>query len=690
VGIFDPNTATWYLRNDNTPGAPHVTPFAYGGQGWSSVMGDWNGDGTTSIGVVDPATETRYLRNSNSPGPCDCTPFRYGAAGWIPVVGDWNGDGTTSIGVVDPATETWYLRNSNSPGPCDYTPFRYGAPGWIPVVGDWNGDGTITIGVVDPVTETWYLRNSNSPGAPDIAPFGYGGPGWQAVPGDWNGDGTTSIGVIDPASETWYLRNSNSPGAPNYTPFAYGAVGWVGLAGMQPPRAPVTGDYRAILDAVGPTQFGSPVGPVTSLGTDNVEYQQFQNGIIVGTTGQPLVTLHGAMYSHWQQVGGMSSFLSYPTSNEISIHNTLVQDFKGGWMMSNPNVGSLAMEGMSSHDIPLMVSNAVMSTNPQGLSLWTPVVDDIVTAAKDVGGAVSGWWHNVIEDPGVVDLRTPPAPSTPPVLPPAAPLPFHYDPTLIKLPPTQPTKELGYTETFYNGAQAEWIRFKSTNPTESWRSSPTANAAMTEAMSRLHALGLSGAIYIDPLFGEPVNFVLVDQIYDQNGNPLPQLAGKNYVKWQTQTSSGVVVSAGAARVIQIANTGTQENLVRTIVHEIGHSWNTYKAPTQGSNNSPWLTNHTQYFSQFMAVSGWSLGSDGTWRYTAPANAFVSNYAKTSPDEDWAETFELASRYHLEGHSLSDFPTPVQDKIRIIENFLGRVVPSEASLGGVAEEALTAY
>src|SRR5262249_11323466 len=30
VGAFDPATATWYLRNSNTPGAPDTPAFAYG------------------------------------------------------------------------------------------------------------------------------------------------------------------------------------------------------------------------------------------------------------------------------------------------------------------------------------------------------------------------------------------------------------------------------------------------------------------------------------------------------------------------------------------------------------------------------------------------------------------------------------------------------------------------------------
>jgi hypothetical protein len=147
------------------------------------------------------------------------------------VVGDWDGNGTTTIGVVDPATMTWYLKNSNGPGGPDIAPFRYGAPGWLPVVGDWAGTGRTGIGVVDPATETWYLHNSPAAGGPDIRPFAYGAPGWRPVVGDWLGNGTTTVGVIDPAREKWYLRDANSGGAPNIAPFSYGGPSWVGLAG---------------------------------------------------------------------------------------------------------------------------------------------------------------------------------------------------------------------------------------------------------------------------------------------------------------------------------------------------------------------------------------------------------------------------------------------------------------------------
>jgi uncharacterized delta-60 repeat protein len=229
VGVFDPNSAMWYLRDVSSAGTPSIAPFAYGGKNWVPVVGDWTGDGQKSIGVFDPSTATWYLKNDNSPGAPSFTPFQYGEPGWIPVVGDWNGDGKDTIGIVDPKTETWYLRNDNSPGAPDITPFQYGAPGWIPVAGDWGGSGTTGVGVVDPKTMAWYLKNSDSAGAPDFKPFVYGPSGAKPVVGDWNGDGATTAGYY--AGGHWYLRNSNSAGSPDLGTFAYGAGSWTPVAG---------------------------------------------------------------------------------------------------------------------------------------------------------------------------------------------------------------------------------------------------------------------------------------------------------------------------------------------------------------------------------------------------------------------------------------------------------------------------
>jgi glucose/arabinose dehydrogenase len=238
-GSFDPTSATWYLRNSASAGAPDIEPFAYGAPGWLPVTGDYNGDGVTTVGVIDPTTQTWYLRNSNTPGAPDVEPFSYGLPGWVPLVGDWDGNGAAGIGVFDPGTGIWYLRNASGPGAPDFTPFEFGLPGWVPVVGDWDGNGTQTVGIFDPTSATWYLRNSNTPGPPDLA-FTYGGPGWTPVVGDWDGDGLTTVGVVDPAG-VWYLRNANSPGAPNIPIFPYGAGSWTPLTGTWAPAGSLLG-----------------------------------------------------------------------------------------------------------------------------------------------------------------------------------------------------------------------------------------------------------------------------------------------------------------------------------------------------------------------------------------------------------------------------------------------------------------
>jgi hypothetical protein len=245
IGAFDSAAGTWYLRDETSAGAPDGGQIVYGLPNWEPVVGDWNGDGTTTIGVINPTGLVAlggivyptpdaywYLRNENSTGAPDVTPlpFAFGLASWIPLAGDWTGSGHTGIGMFDPATNTWYLENNPGSGKVDFQ-FQYGAPGWIPVIGDWNHTGHDGIGLVDPVTMTWYLRNEVGPGAPDAGQFAYGFPGWKPVVGDWNGDGKTTVGLFDPAHFTWYLRNENNAGAPDAGQFAYGFTTWNPVSG---------------------------------------------------------------------------------------------------------------------------------------------------------------------------------------------------------------------------------------------------------------------------------------------------------------------------------------------------------------------------------------------------------------------------------------------------------------------------
>jgi hypothetical protein len=231
VGTFDPTTGNWFLRSGPGPGAPDAGVFAFGGPAWTPVVGDWNGDGTSTVGVVDP-NAVWSLRNENSPGAPDIGPFAYGEPGWIPVVGDWSGTGHTGIGMFDPGSATWYLRNEDNPGPPDAGVFRYGSPGWAPVVGDWRGDGRTSIGVVDPSTTTWYLRDSPSPGAATIPPFAFGSlANATPVVGDWFGHGTSTVGMFNHCMGNWHLRNENSSGPADAGVFLYGAANWSPVSG---------------------------------------------------------------------------------------------------------------------------------------------------------------------------------------------------------------------------------------------------------------------------------------------------------------------------------------------------------------------------------------------------------------------------------------------------------------------------
>src|SRR5262249_24273809 len=155
VAAFDPVSATWYVRDSNSPGAPNVAPFAYGAPDWLPVPGDWHGERADPTGVCRPSAQsarapaTWFLKNTIAPGAPDIAPFAYGGKNWLPVVGDWDGNGTTTIGVVDPATLTWYLKNTNAPGAWDVS-FRYGQAGDVPGGGDWAGDRLTTGGLARP------------------------------------------------------------------------------------------------------------------------------------------------------------------------------------------------------------------------------------------------------------------------------------------------------------------------------------------------------------------------------------------------------------------------------------------------------------------------------------------------------------------------------------------------------------
>jgi VCBS repeat-containing protein len=236
VALFDPSTSSFQLLRENTTGAAQDT-FAYGvpDAGWTTLVGDWNGDGTSDVGLYDASTSTFYLTSARVSGVAEYT-FGYGVpnAGWEPLVGDWNGDGQAGVGLYDPHSSCFYLTDTLSTGMAETT-FGYGVPDadWQPLVGDWNGDGQTSVGLYDPHSSCFYLADTLTTGYANYA-FGYGVPdaGWTPLVGDWNGDGATGVGLYDTSGSTFYLTDTLSTGTAETT-FGYGVpgAGWRPLVG---------------------------------------------------------------------------------------------------------------------------------------------------------------------------------------------------------------------------------------------------------------------------------------------------------------------------------------------------------------------------------------------------------------------------------------------------------------------------
>jgi len=144
-GFYDPATGMWQLLNYTAKTDEYVLgpSFVYGSghPTWLPIAGDWNNDGATTIGLYDPSTGTWHLRNTNSAGDDDLT-FTFGPTNstQMPVTGDWNGDGITTVGLYNSSTGAWSLRNANSTGGTDVSVTT--ANGQLPVTGHWVAPGS--------------------------------------------------------------------------------------------------------------------------------------------------------------------------------------------------------------------------------------------------------------------------------------------------------------------------------------------------------------------------------------------------------------------------------------------------------------------------------------------------------------------------------------------------------------------
>lgn len=289
IGLFRPNTPadtnTFFLRNANTLAPPANTIAGYGVMGDTPVVGDWDGDGIATIGVfranAPAGSNTFFLRSINSLGVGDLVIEAIGEVGDVPIVGDWDGNGTTTVGLFRPGvpagSNTVFLWNSHisPPGPPDVIMAGLGAAGDVPLAGDWDGNGTTTIGLFrtnEPAgTNTFFLFNTNAVGAPDITVLGFGAADDLPVAADWDGNPTTTIGLFRPnapvGTNTFFLLNSNVLAPPAITVAGYGAVGDRPVAGRYGNNPPVvTPETFSVAER---SATGTVVGTVAFTDPDN-------------------------------------------------------------------------------------------------------------------------------------------------------------------------------------------------------------------------------------------------------------------------------------------------------------------------------------------------------------------------------------------------------------------------------------
>ncbi|MGB5730948.1 MAG: L,D-transpeptidase [Acidimicrobiia bacterium] len=228
VGLVDPTTGEWFLRD---PGTGDTTHFYFGNPGDKPFTGDWDCDSVDTPGLYRSSDGYVYLRNSNTQGVADVR-YYFGNPGDIPIAGDFNGDGCDTVSIYRPSEHRFYIINTlgadgEGLGAADIA-YTFGVPGDQPIAGDFDGNGTDTVGVYRPYTSTVYLQNSHKGGDADVS-FTFGERSDKVVMAAWSG-GVDTVGVYRPSTGTFHVRNSNSPGAGDAS-YDYGYSKYVPIAG---------------------------------------------------------------------------------------------------------------------------------------------------------------------------------------------------------------------------------------------------------------------------------------------------------------------------------------------------------------------------------------------------------------------------------------------------------------------------
>jgi hypothetical protein len=143
IGVFRPTNGLLYQKTSVSNGFSDY--FAvFGNPGDAAFAGDWNGDGLDAVGVYRPGTKQWYFSNNGQPSGITVSDLGYS---WdistnIPVVGDWDGNRTSTSGAYSASGGTFTLSNTNAPT-TNFITFAFGPTGGKPISGKWTASGSV-------------------------------------------------------------------------------------------------------------------------------------------------------------------------------------------------------------------------------------------------------------------------------------------------------------------------------------------------------------------------------------------------------------------------------------------------------------------------------------------------------------------------------------------------------------------
>jgi uncharacterized protein GlcG (DUF336 family) len=246
VGMYDPHSGTFYLRDENSAGFPQ-SAFAFlpSGKSGLPLAGDWNSDGVDTVGIYVPNAQTFLLANKNEARtPFQTLKVNSAPGGALPVAGDWNGDGRDELALYVPAVRQVLLKSTLQTGAADrvfdFWPADYdtssltdlgNAAAWKPLAGDFDGLPGDEIGLYHAATSELFFRGTQDGSA--IRKVAVFAPNYSQQPlaGDWDGNGVAEVGFFNPWITTFELRNDLTPRPADSTFYLVQSTATVALPG---------------------------------------------------------------------------------------------------------------------------------------------------------------------------------------------------------------------------------------------------------------------------------------------------------------------------------------------------------------------------------------------------------------------------------------------------------------------------